>query len=342
MRKILCVLCLLLVCCGCSNKEKKDSEAYVIDAFPSVSEQGVYHIVKGKIGNQLYFYDGETNQDVPLCAKPNCDHNNNQCEAYLITQYKDTVMNYPPMPYEGKLYGVYMNMQTGNNYLCSMEEDGSDRKEILKLTDGAIASLMIYKNKAYICLETFEHDENGKIGRLAENYLTYIGDLTNGKLTQLDLDEDSIVNFEGVWDKQVMYMTIKEENDNVKGVLMSLSEDGKENKVFLDNMSTLNAFLYKGSIYSNDNQQIKKLDLKTKEEADVCQVHTDGCTLDSGVNDPFGLMRITCVKDNRFVKEIYVDLEKKQQVSIEGNIYTKYKDGYLVMDEQGLLKFVNE
>ena len=117
MRKILCVLCLLLVCCGCSNKEKKDSEAYVIDAFPSVSEQGVYHIVKGKIGNQLYFYDGETNQDVPLCAKPNCDHNNNQCEAYLITQYKDTVMNYPPMPYEGKLYGVYMNMQTGNNYL---------------------------------------------------------------------------------------------------------------------------------------------------------------------------------------------------------------------------------
>ena len=150
------------------------------------------------------------------------------------------------------------------------------------------------------------------------------------------------MNFEGVWDKQVMYMTIKEENDNVKGVLMSLSEDGKENKVFLDNMSTLNAFLYKGSIYSNDNQQIKKLDLKTKEEADVCQAHTDGCTLDSGVNDPFGLMRITCVKDNKFVKEIYVDLEKKQQVSIEGNIYTKYKDGYLVMDEQGLLKFIKE
>ena len=53
-------------------------------------------------------------------------------------------------------------------------------------------------------------------------------------------------------------------------------------------------------------------------------------------------MRITCVKDNKFVKEIYVDLEKKQQVSIEGNIYTKYKDGYLVMDEQGLLKFIKE
>ena len=56
---------------------------------------------------------------------------------------------------------------------------------------------------------------------------------------------------------------------------------------------------------------IKKLDLKTKEEADVCQVHTDGCTLDSGVNDPFGLMRITCVKDNKFVKEIYVDFVKR-------------------------------
>ena len=83
------------------------------------------------------------------------------------------------MPYEGELYGVYLNMQTGNNYLCSMEEDGSNRKEILKLTDGEIASLMIHNNKAYICLETFEHDENGRIGRLAENYLTYIGDLTN-------------------------------------------------------------------------------------------------------------------------------------------------------------------
>ena len=87
---------------------------------------------------------------------------------------------------------------------------------------------------------------------------TYIGDLTNGKLTQLDLDEHEFVNFQGVWDKQVMYMTIKEENDNAKGVLMSLSEDGKENKVLLDNMSTLNAFLYEGSIYSNDNQQIKR------------------------------------------------------------------------------------
>ena len=66
-------------------------------------------------------------------------------------RYKDTVMKFPPMPYEGKLYGVYSDIQTGYNYLCSIEEDGDVyKRQMLHVSNHGTPTIIIGVPVRYI------------------------------------------------------------------------------------------------------------------------------------------------------------------------------------------------
>lgn len=149
MKKRLLVLLLTLVCLtGCSNKDKEDNLAKKIDInYNQTSESYVegednqYFFAEinspVKIDNGYYFiernssiinfYDTKQNLTVALCNQPNCNHEDNFCNAYL--ENFDFEMEY----YSGHLYLIGYSKDDSSVWLYRFSTDGSERKKLCKL-----------------------------------------------------------------------------------------------------------------------------------------------------------------------------------------------------------------
>ena len=94
------------------------------------NEEGYYFTKKIGINYYLYYYDKETNQSIPLCAKPNCKHNDiNECNASLGIHAYDIFL------YKDNIYSIVAKDKdvTSNItliQLISIAIDGTERNEI--------------------------------------------------------------------------------------------------------------------------------------------------------------------------------------------------------------------
>lgn len=147
-------ICAILVgCSGNTNEESehfdainkvdaitKESLVYVSDTddqpnFRSevYTEDGIYSMGYAddcdSFAYIMTFYDYETGQNIPVCTKTNCNHNDEGCDA--IFEEKD----YPSMLdigyYEGFIYVLYKN--DGDLFLGKIAPDGSNREISCKL-----------------------------------------------------------------------------------------------------------------------------------------------------------------------------------------------------------------
>lgn len=68
----------------------------------------------------LYFLEPESGKMLPVCGKPNCSHKDNTCNAWINPR----MLTY----YQDKIY--FINEDSGESYLYTMNPDGTERKKI--------------------------------------------------------------------------------------------------------------------------------------------------------------------------------------------------------------------
>ncbi len=90
----------------------------------AAAENGYYYVTTE---NMLVYFDIETKDVVPVCAKPECLHDTYDCNAYLGQLYVFDSIYY----YNGYVY--YMPVNNGMAELCRMDASGSSREIVGQL-----------------------------------------------------------------------------------------------------------------------------------------------------------------------------------------------------------------
>ena len=100
-------------------------------------------------GQYLYYYDKLTAVSGPLCAKPDCTHSDESCDAYI------GMLCYSLSFYDGRLYWLAKDEQEAYHIcLWSMNADGTDRKTVFTLETEAFMqhqpqSVTVHRGYAY-------------------------------------------------------------------------------------------------------------------------------------------------------------------------------------------------
>ncbi|MDR2670678.1 MAG: hypothetical protein LBC26_03025 [Oscillospiraceae bacterium] len=156
------------------------------------SEDGLYYI--GGSGF-LYYYDYQAGENVVVCHKPNCTHDEwdddtpdeQRCDAYLHGRGID--VNSAGFVLDGQLYILGQNPVEHTLTLLRCSLDLSRQQQVVKLPDiDHVDSFWIQDGSLYTAGTTFilEKDENGfdVISGLTESWL-YTLDLETGAVTEL-------------------------------------------------------------------------------------------------------------------------------------------------------------
>lgn len=180
---VFCLLVCLLV--GCSKapyvNTKQNSEAYVFgedyeqycntvgaaDAtFITKAEQGYYYF--DWFRGMLFYWDAESRAAVPLCARPECEHDNETCDAHAGYENQVIRLQY----YGGWLYLIGVE-DTGDVCVWRISSDGSTWKKVgilANIQGKGLNDSLIHRGYAYYILTNGASAEDGtKLYRLCLN-----------------------------------------------------------------------------------------------------------------------------------------------------------------------------
>lgn len=156
-KRLLVLLLLVFALIGCKEQKNVSGEP-ALDSYDrswkNVYMNGAFIIGSDVVytgsltDHRIYYLEKDMNQWRPLCAKPECSHNTEDCNAYLTTAgiYWD----------EGYIY-YYMG-----DALWRMKPDGSEHEKIkrISLPDGVSSTYLIYRG--YIYFQLRETTDGGK------------------------------------------------------------------------------------------------------------------------------------------------------------------------------------
>ena len=179
---ILCLLTCLLA--GCSKpyvNTEQSSEAYVFGedyeqfcntlgasdaAFITKVEQGYYYF--DWFRGMLFYWDAESGAAVPLCTRPECEHDNETCDAHAGYEYQFIRLQY----YGGWLYLIGIE-DSGDVCVWRISSDGSTWKKVgilANIQGKGINDSLIHRGYAYYILTSGTSAEDGtKLYRLCLN-----------------------------------------------------------------------------------------------------------------------------------------------------------------------------
>lgn len=164
--KKLVIIFLSIVCltaCGKYEQEDfgnnydpdKDAQIFSSERNTVYTENGFYTIADLE---RIDFIDKETGKQVPLCAKPDCTHEDESCNAYFRTPLVIQI-------YDKMLYVVAAGSGESTMSLYRLSMDGSERVEIKKLysteetdTEGCALSFVIHRGYGYMVTNWMQKD----------------------------------------------------------------------------------------------------------------------------------------------------------------------------------------
>ena len=115
----------------------------------TATEDGYYFLTQNML--HLYYFDYATKEAVIACAKPECKHKDNTCNAYMwSTPYIVDNIYY----HNGYLY--YMKYESGMSVLVRMDTAGNNREDIAKIMPSgqdASTHLVFHGDYAYAYCE---------------------------------------------------------------------------------------------------------------------------------------------------------------------------------------------
>lgn len=157
--KIVLILVLATHLCACSNTGTEISDNYfydfladcqivkdnIADDVNCVKNESGYYV---NVSKYVYFVDSATMEATPLCAKPNCLHNDETCNAYIGTPQGITYNN-------GKIYTV---VEAGLEYDLEgscfnyISADGTEHKTFAHVKEN-VQDWMIHRGYVYYSIK---------------------------------------------------------------------------------------------------------------------------------------------------------------------------------------------
>lgn len=332
-------VCLILCACNSQTIEENNaddvdrSQAILFDSV--VSNDGIYNFLTDGYNGHFEFYDFDTEQNAPLCAKPNCEHEDMNCDAYSLSVYKDEFICYSaPTVYKNQLYVNYTLPTLDAGYICSMDLDGSNRKEVFAYKDECLVSGLMVDDKLYGVFGQFAKNEQGNNMNLNNKYKSYCYDLDNGDRKEISLENDQNMNFVQKGDHGIYVIRF---NDLNHDLLLYNDEEYEmiEEGTFTNAMTVYNEKVYR---INSENGTFESRDIKSTEWEPLISIGCEKEISFARINS-YGIFLATY----EFPKTIAIDVAKNVLISQEMNVicendgsYYEYGSNQTIQKRSGL------
>ena len=206
----------VLLFTGCRKSAESSSEYFrIVSPYINGCNNGEFY---SDNSNRLLFCDFETMRTSYICAKPNCQHiDEDTCSAFG--------MDHHPVLYGGNIYyftyDVYMNKDREYQYVSYInkaDSDGTNRRKIYTI-DGLYVSsddrMIICGSKIYFTAEDAEFDEYGSTTNYTIGYLCSY-DLESGEfenISEIYKGYSSGNWVYGIWNGNIYFHTSVSEDE---------------------------------------------------------------------------------------------------------------------------------
>lgn len=343
---------LLFTCLsGCSNKEVKE-EPIDINEISSIrsyapAKEGVYYISadqpeEKEQGIRLNYYDSKLGESIPVCQKPNCKHDNNECTAYVLGIYKGRDLSMAGI-YQNKLYLVYQNIAgTSEDIVMIANQDGSERAELFTLPKYTVMNPgELYDQKLFYYYNGITQTVNNEQTETVEGSVLAFYDLNAKETIQLSASEKGKEEYSfylGFKDKKAYYLKFTLEGNYAPVYEYDLTT-GKT--ICIDEKNTIEtSLLYNDCLYDLDEKEhsIIARNIYTHEIEKIAEYEPHEGKLSS--SSEYGLLEITFAVDplspdvKRYT-QVY-DLKEKrflyQDYMQEQRILNRVENGFVGYD----------
>lgn len=165
MKKLVIIFLSIICLTACGKYEQedfgnnydpdKDAQIFSSERNAVYTENGFYTIADLE---RIEFIDRESGKQVPLCAKPDCTHEKESCNAYFRMPLAIQI-------YDKMLYVVAAGSEESTMSLYRLSMDGSEREEVKKLyateetdTEGCSLSFVIHRGYGYMVTNWMQKD----------------------------------------------------------------------------------------------------------------------------------------------------------------------------------------
>ncbi len=189
-------------------KASKGSGYYLIS-------DGAYYVDGFSSAGRVSFADFESMDSFPVCAKPNCQHNDPEtCSAFGLSNGSDVML----CRYDGSLYFVEnireMSAKSGVSSCANIyksDPDGSGRRKVATLKGCTLSGLYVSGDRGYTVAAEEIADENGlptaEYNYYAESFDFKTNDLKNlGQISRLYSSDT--VGVVGEYGGKIYYMSV--------------------------------------------------------------------------------------------------------------------------------------
>lgn len=171
---VICVAALSAVLVMVKGKKEKtidigkssgetDEQSYWNPDIHSIakSEEGYYFLTYDVDGTTLKYLDDATHRTIAVCAKPDCTHDNSDCNAFFSMDYLSSPVYY----YKGYIYMV--RVDGGMAKVVRIQKDGSKREDVADLfaNDGVTSISMVFHDDCIYAYDHLGHTASDEVGK---------------------------------------------------------------------------------------------------------------------------------------------------------------------------------
>ena len=145
------------------SSEETDEQSYWNPDIHSIakSEEGYYFLTYDVDGTTLKYFDDATHRTIAVCAKPDCTHDNSDCNAFFSMDYLSSPVYY----YKGYIYMV--RVDGGMAKVVRIQKDGSKREDVADLfaNDGITSISMVFHDDCIYAYDHLGHTASDEVGK---------------------------------------------------------------------------------------------------------------------------------------------------------------------------------
>ena len=171
---VICVAALSAVLVMVKGKKEKaidigkssgetDEQSYWNPDIHSIakSEEGYYFLTYDVDGTTLKYFDDAAKRTIAVCAKPDCTHDNSDCNAFFSMDYLSSPVYY----YKGYIYMV--RVDGGMAKVVRIQKDGSKREDVADLfaNDGVTSISMVFHDDCIYAYDHLGHTASDEVGK---------------------------------------------------------------------------------------------------------------------------------------------------------------------------------
>lgn len=244
-----------------SNNSEVTNDGFTFIGYDNTNyhDKGYFYISENLIEGNLKYFDYETRQEIYLCNKPNCNHNNNTCSSYLEEAVASRVFVINNQVYlidrkavmdrgeEQDDESFTMTPVKGAEILYRMNLDGTGKEEVLKIPSGVnLEQNMVVKGDfLYVIFNTISNGNS----TISKNQELVKINLKNGKYEKL-IDAKNKMIIGGYNNTIILLETVYKENPD-KYI--------NNNDGYINNLLSSNVVVKGYSIDTKKEEEIYKL-----------------------------------------------------------------------------------